>query len=189
MKYLRFALAVLPALAAMPALAHTGVGHTHGFIQGFQHPISGLDHSVAMIAVGLFASLLAGRALWSVPATFVMMMLVGGGLGIAGVEMPAVELGITLSIIVIGAVTALGLRWPTTAATALVGFFAIFHGYAHGAEMPLGASALGYSLGFALATSLLHVAGVAVGLLTRQCALVRIGGVAASLWGVAPLIG
>ncbi|MGQ4273226.1 HupE/UreJ family protein [Terrihabitans sp. B22-R8] len=183
------AFGLVAALAATPALAHTGVGDTHGFIHGFAHPIGGLDHVLAMVAVGLFASILGGRALWAVPAAFVGMMLVGGGLGITGVDLPAVELGITASIIMLGAVTALGLSWPLTAAMALVGFFALFHGHAHGAEMPLDADAFGYSAGFAAATILLHAMGVGAGVLVRNPLVVRTAGAAMALTGIALLVG
>jgi urease accessory protein len=183
-KHLRFALALLPALAT-PAFAHTDAGGAHGFIHGFEHPITGLDHILAMVTVGLFASLLGGRALWAVPASFVTMMLAGAALGIAGLELPAVELGITLSIIVIGSVTALGLHWPIAAAVTLVGFFAIFHGHAHGAEMPLDAGAFGYSAGFASTTLLLHAIGVFVGVLARHPGAIRLAGAAVAFWGLA----
>lgn len=182
-------LSVLATITATPVLAHTGVGDTASFLHGFEHPLGGLDHILAMVAVGLFASLLGGRALWMVPAAFVVMMLAGGALGIAGIELPAVELGITLSIVVIGAVTALGYSFPLAAAMALVGFFAIFHGYAHGAEMPLDSGALGYSMGFALATALLHAAGVGAGLLVRSPKIVRLAGAATAVWGIVLLVG
>jgi urease accessory protein len=185
----RIALAAITVLIATPALAHTGHDDTVGFFHGFAHPIGGIDHVLAMVAVGLFASLLGGRALWMVPAAFVGMMLAGGVLGISGVEVPAVELGITLSIILIGAVTALGLHWPTAAAMSFVGFFAIFHGYAHGVEMPLGSGALGYSLGFALATALLHAAGVGAGLAVQKPQIVRLAGASAAVWGMVLLLG
>ena len=110
------------------------------------------------------AAALGGRALLLVPASFVGMMLVGGALGISGVDVPAVELGITLSIVVIGAIVALGYRLPTGVAMAVAGVFAVFHGHAHGAEMPLGSSALGYAAGFAAATILLHAAGIGLGM-------------------------
>jgi urease accessory protein len=184
----RFALASSLALAATPAFAHTGLGDAHGFIHGFTHPIGGLDHVLAMVAVGLFASLLGGRALWAVPLAFVGMMLVGGALVMAGIEIPAVELGITASIIVIGAVTALGSSLPLAAAMALVGFFAIFHGHAHGAEMPMHAGAVGYSAGFALGTALLHAVGVGLGLAVRRPAVVRLAGAATALAGAVLLV-
>lgn len=155
---LAFAFAILfPSVA----LAHTGVGDTTGFTHGFEHPIGGIDHVLAMIAVGIFAFVLGGRALWLVPLSFVGMMAVGFLLGIGNVDVPFVELGIALSSIVIGAVAAWGKPMPVYDAMALVGVFAIFHGHAHGAEMPQDAGGLTYALGFMTATALLHVAGIA----------------------------
>lgn len=150
-------------LVALPtaALAHTGQGDTAGFTAGIVHPLSGLDHVLAMVAVGVFAFVLGGRALWLVPLSFVGMMMVGFGLGVSGLTLPFAELAIALSSIVIGGVAALGRRMPVIAAMALVGGFAVFHGWAHGAEMPTDASGLTYALGFVAATALLHVAGIA----------------------------
>ncbi|GGE30270.1 urease accessory protein UreJ [Agaricicola taiwanensis] len=185
-----FSLAGLLAITASPALAHTGVGGAHGFIHGFEHPIGGLDHILAMVTVGLLASMLGGRALWLVPLSFVGMMIVGGALGMAGVEVPFVELGIVGSVIVLGATVALGRPWPLALAMGLVGIFAIFHGHAHGVEMPLDAGALGYGLGFALATALLHAAGIGLGyFLGRTPVASRLAGSAVALAGVVLLIG
>jgi urease accessory protein len=127
------------------------------------HPVGALDHVLAMIAVGLYAALLGGRALWLVPASFIGMTAIGGALGIAGLGPPHTEIGIALSVIVLGLAVALRLSLPTRAAMALVGVFAVFHGYAHGAEMPPDASGLRYAAGFLLATALLHGAGIALG--------------------------
>lgn len=146
------------------AEAHTGAGNTMGFGHGFGHPFSGLDHVLAMVAVGLFAANLGHRALWLVPASFVSMMMIGGVLGIAGVQVPFVEVGIAVSVIVLGAAVALNFNVPVIAAMALVGFFAIFHGHAHGAEMPNDASGLAYAIGFMLATAVLHAIGIGLGL-------------------------
>ncbi len=158
-------LASLLALAtvALPtaAFAHTGHGDTAGFVHGFMHPVGGLDHVLAMVAVGIFAFVLGGRALWLVPLSFVGMMAVGFLLGTNGITLPCAELAIALSSIVIGGVAALGRRMPLVAAMALVGGFAAFHGWAHGAEMPADAGALTYALGFVAATALLHIAGIA----------------------------
>ncbi|MEX1108674.1 MAG: HupE/UreJ family protein [Dongiaceae bacterium] len=145
------------------ALAHTGAGATTGFAYGFGHPIGGLDHVLAMVAVGLFAYLLKGKALWLVPAAFVFMMAVGGALGIFGVAVPMVELGVALSVVVIGGLIAFGKSIPVAAAMAVVGMFAIFHGHAHGTEMPATASGLVYGIGFMLATALLHGTGILAG--------------------------
>jgi urease accessory protein len=165
--------AALLSLTAV-ASAHTGHGDAHGFVHGFMHPVGGLDHVLAMVAVGLYASLLGGRALWLVPASFVGVMAIGGALGIAGIGVPYVEFGIALSIVVLGLAVALRLSIPTLAAMALVGVFAIFHGHAHGGEMPQDASGYSYAAGFMLATALLHAAGVAIGLIAGR--LTALGG-------------
>jgi urease accessory protein len=153
------------------ALAHTGHGaHTDGgFTHGFMHPIGGADHLLAMVGVGLLAYLVSERsgsakALWLVPAAFITAMAAGGVLGLTGTAFPLMELAIGLSVIVIGGAAALGSSLPVAAAMTLVGFFAIFHGQAHGLEMPLGSSAAGYGAGFLIATGLLHGAGIALGL-------------------------
>lgn len=184
------ALALLGANA--PALAHTGHGDAHGFIAGFVHPVGGLDHVLAMVAAGLFAAHLGGRALWAVPAAFVALMAAGGALGMNGVALPYVETGIALSVVVFGMVLALGLALPVGLAMALVGFFAIFHGHAHGAELPAGASGATYAAGFLLATAGLHAAGVGAGLLAGRLAsqrAIRVGGVAMAAAGVGLLTG
>ncbi|MFG1296248.1 HupE/UreJ family protein [Xanthobacter variabilis] len=189
--------ALLAAIATtLPTLAfaHTGVGATHGFVHGFGHPLGGLDHMLAMVTVGIFAWQLGGRAIWAVPATFVALMAVGGALGVSGVNVPFVELGIGLSVVVLGAVVAFGLKAPLAVAMALAGFFAIFHGHAHGTEMPLDASGLSYGLGFMLATGLLHVAGIGLGMAigrfgeTHGEKFVRGAGAAVAVAGIA-LIG
>jgi urease accessory protein len=187
---------IAAAFAAMPAAAHahTGVGPTGGFAHGFMHPVGGLDHMLAMIAVGVFASILGGRALWLVPASFVSMMAVGGLLGIAGIPVPFVEAGIAASVFLLG--LAVALRWnaPTVAAMTVVSLFAVFHGHAHGAEMPLHASALSYALGFMAATALLHLAGIGLGAAvgrtgSASAPALRFGGGAMALAGVAILTG
>ena len=156
-------LATLASIIPSVALAHTGA-HTSGFAHGFAHPISGLDHVLAMVMVGLFAYQLGGRALWIVPLAFVSAMSVGGALRLAGIGVPFIEIGIALSVIVLGALVASNARTPVIAAVAMVGFFAIFHGYAHGAEMPANAAALTYAIAFLIATALLHLTGAALGL-------------------------
>lgn len=194
----RHALPVLALLAAMApsvAFAHTGVGDTAGFAHGFLHPLTGLDHVLAMVMVGVFAWQLGGRALWLVPATFVALMAVGGALGVAGIGVPFVEAGIALSVIVLGAIVALRIQAPVAVAMAVVGLFAIFHGHAHGSEMPESAAGLAYGLGFMLATALLHAGGVGLGFLIGWAAerkgpiVVRTAGAAAALAGVAILAG
>lgn len=147
------------------ALAHTGIGDTSGLAHGFMHPLSGLDHQLAMILVGIFAYQLGGRALWLVPLTFVAVMAFGGMLGVNDLPLPFVEIGIALSVVLLGAVIAFGVKAPVAVAMGLVGLFAVFHGHAHGAEMPLDASGAEYGLGFTLATALLHASGIGAGLL------------------------
>jgi len=184
-----------PCLAPSVAFAHTGIGSTSGFMSGFMHPLSGLDHQLAMILVGVFAYQLGGRALWLVPLTFVSVMALGGLLGVEGVPIPFVEVGIALSVIVLGAVVAFGVKAPVAVAMGAVGLFAIFHGHAHGSEMPLDASGAEYGLGFTLATALLHAVGIGSGLLIGLCgktlgenAYRAVGGFA-SVIGVAILLG
>ena len=159
------AIAYLPVAAS----AHPGVAdHMHGFASGFAHPFSGIDHVLAMVAVGLFAAHLGGRALWIVPLSFVSVMTLAGIAGTAGVALPFAEIGIALSVVVLGLAVAFQLNVPTVAAAALAGFFAVFHGYAHGAEMPASMSGLSYGLGFICATLLLHATGVGLGLAMGQ---------------------
>jgi urease accessory protein len=186
----RSALAMMLIAATTPALAHTGQHAFSGFLAGFTHPLTGLDHTLAMVGVGLFASLLGGRALWAVPASFVGMMLVGGMMSLASIEIPAVEFGIAASVIVLGAVVSLGRAWSVGAAMTLVGIFAIFHGHAHGAEIPAGAGATLYSLGFTLASAVLHGLGIVLGAAAaRQTYAGRLAGAAVAVAGVVLLIG
>ncbi len=160
MKRAIFALAAAFTFVASPVLAHTGVGSVSGVSAGFGHPISGLDHVLAMIAVGILAAQLGGRSMWFVPASFVGMMVFGGFLGISGVPVPFVEQGIIGSVIILGAVIAVGRKIPMPLAMAMVGTLAIFHGHAHGAEIPASVSGFQYGLGFVVATALLHAIGV-----------------------------
>lgn len=178
---LLLALAIL-AVSPTLAFAHTGVGDHAGIMYGFMHPLGGLDHILAMVAVGVFAYVLGGRALWLVPLSFVGMMVAGFALGIARVDVPFVELGIALSSVVIGGAAALGRPMPTAAAMGLVGLFAVFHGYAHGAEMPENAAGLTYALGFVAATALLHAAGILAALGSARI-VGRYGKTAAQLAG------
>lgn len=158
---MRALLASAFALISTAALAHPGHGDAAGLLHGFMHPMGGLDHVLAMVAVGVFAFVLGGRALYLVPLSFVGMMAVGFLVGVGGIDLPFVELGIALSSVVIGGVAALGRPMPVAGAMALAGLFAVFHGHAHGAEMPIDASGLEYALGFMAATALLHAAGIA----------------------------
>lgn len=178
--------------ATAPALAHPGHSDVHGFIQGFVHPVGGFDHVLAMVAVGLLAAHLGGRALWAAPAAFVALMAVGGALGMNGMGLPYVETGVALSVVVFGLMLATGLALPAGLAAGLVGFFAIFHGQAHGAELPAGASGLAYAAGFVIATAALHVVGIAIGLGAGRLAstkAVRFGGAAMAAAGVGLLAG
>jgi urease accessory protein len=150
------------ALSASPALAHTGAGAAVSFMDGFGHPLGGLDHVLAMVCVGLWAGFTGGRATWVYPLAFIAFMAVGGLLGIADIGLPAVETGIALSVVVLGAALAFGLKLPAALGAALVAAFAVFHGHAHGAEMAAGADAAGYAAGFMVATGLLHGLGIAL---------------------------
>ena len=182
-------------LASSSAFAHTGIGDANGFAHGFVHPIGGIDHVLVMVAVGLFAVHLGGRALWAVPLSFVTMMIVGGAAATAGLELPFVETGVGLSVVALGAAVAFGLHLPTAIAMAVVGLFAIFHGHAHGAEMPASTSGFEYGAGFVIATATLHACGISLGLLlgklgeTRGARISRAAGGAMALAGVAILAG
>jgi urease accessory protein len=149
------------------ALAHVTGDVAGGLASGFLHPVSGLDHVVAMVAVGLWGAQLGKPAIWILPVTFPIVMAFGGVLGVRGVPMPPVEIGIALSAIVLGAVVALALRPPLWAAAAIVGVFATFHGYAHGTELPRSAAPLAYGAGFVLTTGMLHVCGIAIGFINK----------------------
>jgi urease accessory protein len=193
----RAKLVLAAALVALPgaALAHPGAGHVHDFTHGFAHPLGGLDHLLAMLAVGMFATLLGGRALWLVPASFLALMALGGALAMMGVQVPYTEALIATSVVVLGLAVAARIGIPTLAAMALVGFFALFHGYAHGAEMADVPSPLRYAAGFIAATALLHAVGIGLGLLIghlgegRARGLARATGGAIALAGVAILSG
>jgi urease accessory protein len=154
-------------LLATPAFAHTGQGVAGGFAAGFMHPITGPDHVVAMVAVGMWGAFLGPPAIWLLPIVFPMVMAFGGVLGVVGVPLHGVETGIALSAITLGAMVAFAARPPLWVAAVLVGMFAIFHGYAHGAELPGAANPLAFGIGFVLATGMLHLCGIAFGLLVR----------------------
>jgi urease accessory protein len=161
-------LALLVTVFSTAAFAHPG-DHTHvGFATGFAHPLTGLDHLLAMVAVGLWASQLGGRALWLLPLTFPVVMAAGAALGFAGVALPWVEVGVTASVLVLGAAIALTYRPSLAVSLPLIGLFGLLHGYAHGVELPAQASALGYGAGFITATLALHLAGLAIGLAANR---------------------
>lgn len=177
-----------PALA----LAHVGQGDiSGGFISGFEHPMSGLDHVVAMVAVGIWGAQLGAPSIWVLPVTFPLVMAFGGVLGALGVPIPGVEVGIAVSAIVLGAMVLFAARPPLWIAAVLVGVFAICHGYAHGAELPASADPIAYSLGFVLATGSLHATGILLGVAKRWpigAQLLRGGGAAIAGCGVYVLL-
>ncbi len=155
-------------IAAGTASAHEAGATGGGFATGFLHPILGWDHVAAMVAVGLWGAFLGPPAIWTLPVAFPLVMAVGGALGVAGVPLPAVETGIAASAVVIGAAVALAARPPIWVAAAIVAIFAVFHGHAHGTEMPAASSPLAYAIGFVIGTGLLHLVGIALGLLARS---------------------
>jgi urease accessory protein len=162
-----YPIAMLFCLASVsPAAAHTGdvVG---GFVGGLAHPVLGPDHVAAMVAVGLWGAFLGNPAIYLLPVVFPLVMALGGALGILGVPLPGTEAGIAISAVLLGLAVVLAVKPPIWMAAVLVGVFAIFHGHAHGAELPPGADVLAYSVGFVVATGLLHLAGIALGLLAR----------------------
>jgi urease accessory protein len=182
-------------LGAAAAHAHTAIGDTQGLAHGFAHPIGGIDHVLVMVAVGLFAVHLGGRARWLVPLSFVAMMALGGALGAVGAGLPLIETGIALSVVILGIAVAARLHLPTVAAIGLVGCFALFHGQAHGAELPDAASGLAYGAGFLLASLCLQVVGIGLGLAIGKAGdafgdrVLQAAGSAMALAGVAILAG
>ncbi|MES2933668.1 MAG: HupE/UreJ family protein [Pseudomonadota bacterium] len=153
----------LTALLASPAFAHVGLHDAVGLAAGFAHPLSGLDHVLAMVAVGIWAAQMQGSAKWILPLTFPLMMVVGALPGLMGIALPGIEMGIAASVVVLGCLVAFAIRLPTALGAALVALFATLHGYAHGAELPQQASAALYAAGFVAATALLHMAGLSLG--------------------------
>ena len=182
----------LPLLAVLvfPTLAqaHPGLpGHAHGFAGGLTHPLTGLDHICAMIAVGLWAAQRGGRALWAIPLAFVSVMALGGRLGMIGGALPMGETGIATSVLMLGVLIAAAVRLPLVVNVLIVGVFALFHGYAHGAEMPATANGLEFGTGFMLATAGLHLCGISFGLGAKRWAsmqLIRCMGGAIAVCGI-----
>lgn len=166
-RFATFIAAALLLLAATPASAHVLGAEATGFLSGLRHPVSGLDHVLAMVAVGLWAAQLGSPARWVLPFAFPLVMALGGLVGLLGAPLPGVELGIALSALVLGAAVLFELRPHVAVAGLLVALFAVFHGHAHGTELPPGADGLLYSLGFVAATGLLHASGIALGLAHR----------------------
>ena len=161
---LTLSLLLIPTLAH----AHVGIGETSGFLRGMGHPLSGIDHICAMVAVGLWASQMGGRSLWLIPLTFLFVMATGGLLGMSGVTLPFVEQGITASVLILGVFIAAAIRMPLAASVTLVGLFALCHGHAHGAEMPASASGLQFAMGFVLATAVFHALGIGLGVAMQK---------------------
>ncbi|MAT93602.1 MAG: Ni/Fe hydrogenase [Halioglobus sp.] len=179
-------LTALLLLAAAGAHAHQATGVTGGFVSGFVHPILGWDHVAAMVAVGLWGAVLGGSAIWLLPVVFPLVMAFGGALGVMGIPLPSVEIGIAVSALVLGTMVLFSARPPLWIAALLVGVFAIFHGHAHGTELPDAVNPLAFSIGFVLATGLLHLCGILISLLSRWRlgrALVRAGGAIIALAG------
>jgi urease accessory protein len=173
---------MVPSLAH----AHSGAGETSRLLQGIGHPLSGLDHICAMVAVGLWAAQMGGRSIWAIPLTFINVMALGGILAMMGINLPLVETGIVISLLTLGVLIAASLRLPLVASVIIVGLFATFHGLAHGAEMPETASALAYAAGFIIATAFLHGCGVGLGVAIQRLAspkIVRYAGTAIVLCG------
>jgi len=179
--------AFLLLLTSAGAQAHIIPGDVHGFGSGFAHPLHGLDHILTMVAVGLWAAQLGGRARWLVPASFVCVVALGGALGMAGLRVPFTEEGIMLSLLVFGILIAVAARFPLPVSMAIVGLFAFFHGHSHGTEMPASVVGYAYGAGFVLATALLHATGIAIGLSAQQLAklpVIRFAGAAIAVAGV-----
>lgn len=183
--------AIFLIFAPAAALAHPGHEGAGGLVHGFFHPITGIDHVLAMIAVGVLATQYGGRALWLVPMSFLIAMAAAGAIGMAGIPVQIVEAGIGLSVVVLGLMIAFQIKPPTLVAMVVVGFFALFHGYAHGSEMPNGPAGLSFAVAFLVATALLLSAGVGLGLLlqrgTLSRRLIQAGGGAMALVGIAVL--
>lgn len=165
-----FALALVP----VRTLAHEGGDVVGGFLSGLKHPVLGPDHVVAMVAVGLWGVQLGRPANWMLPVAFPLVMALGGAFGARGLPLPGVEFGIALSAMVLGVMVALAARPPLGVAAAMVALFAVFHGHAHGTELPGAASPLAYGAGFVTSTGLLHLSGIALGLMTKWPMGVRI---------------
>jgi urease accessory protein len=184
-------LAGVAASYSLPAAAHGGTGLAGGFVSGFGHPLQGVDHLLAMVLVGIWGAVLGKPLIVILPMVFPLVMVAGALLGMAGVSLPSVDIGVALSVIVLGICVALAVEAPVGVASVVVAIFAICHGYAHGRELPSAADAIGYSSGFVLATGLLHVAGIGVGFLATWpsgAVLTRIAGTGAAVVGSGFLI-
>jgi len=185
-------LTVFFSVVAVPAMAHGGGGVSGGFLSGFTHPILGWDHVVAMVAVGLWGAFLGSPAIWILPVAFPLVMAFGGALGVLGIPVPAVEAGIAASSVVLGILIAGAARAPLWLATLIVAVFAVFHGHAHGTELPEAVHPLTYAVGFVCGTGLLHLLGIGLGFLTRLPSgviAVRVCGAAIAVIGASFLFG
>jgi len=165
LQFLNIAVAVL--VLVQPAFAHEQAGVAGGLASGLLHPLTGIDHMIAMVAVGIWGAQLGAPAIWVLPITFPLVMAFGGVLGVLRIPLPMPEVVIALSALVLGAAVAVRVRVPFEAAAVVVGVFAIFHGHAHGTELPSAANPLAYGVGFVVATGLLHLCGIAIGTLSR----------------------
>ena len=187
-RWFKIGLPLLTLLLPSLAQAHPGLpGHAHGFNDGLAHPLTGLDHLCAMVAVGIWAWQCGGRMRWQLPLAFVSVMAIGGALGLNGIRVPLAEQGIAASLIVLGIFIAAAVRLPMLASAIVVGFFALFHGYAHGAEMPGSVSSVAYATGFLMATAILHCAGLALGLTAKRfhsARLIRYAGFGIAVCGI-----
>ncbi len=187
-----FVASLIALFFGSPALAHSSDGYGGGFLAGFTHPILGWDHVAAMVAVGIWGAFLGAPAIWLLPVFFPLVMALGAAAGILGLPLPAVETGIALSAVVLGLMIVFAARPPIWLSAVIVGAFAIFHGYAHGTELPATVNAFAYAAGFVISTGLLHLAGIAFGLLVKwpvgRLAVRGAGGVI-SLAGIAFLTG
>ena len=186
------AILIAALCATQSAFAHPG-HHFQGVLSGMAHPVGGIDHLLAMIAVGLFAAQLGGRALWAIPAAFMAVLAAGGVLGMTGMPLPLVESGIAVSVLLMGVLIAGAVKAPLAASIPLVSLFALVHGHAHGAELPADVSSFGYALGFLSASAALVVTGLGMGMLTRRLisaqVLFRTAGAAISVCGLMLLAG
>lgn len=188
-RFVSFTLMAAAAVVIVPSVAqaHVSLDHVYNLMHGLQHPLTGLDHLCAMIAVGIWAAQRGGRATWLVPLSFVTVMTIGAALGMAGVSLPFVEPGIAMSLVVLGLLVATAANLPLVASMAIVGVFAIFHGHAHGAEIPAMASGIAYVAGFVLTTIILHAVGIGFGITMqrlRTSQVARVAGAAIALCGV-----
>jgi urease accessory protein len=194
-RYLKaFLMALLFAAIPGVAYAHDGTNlGLGGFLSGMVHPVLGYDHLLAMLSVGIISAQIGGRAIWTVPATFVSVMAIGGVLGLINIGLNVTELGIAVSLVILGLVIAAERKIPTLIVMIGVGFFAIFHGYAHGAEMPDTAEPFLYALGFLVGTALIHIAGVVIGDISRHYergkVALRVGGALIALVGLLFIFG